>query len=580
MVWLGFGIPITLSLVITGNYQNFWLVWGQCAVAIIGHIILIFNRPFAKRLSLILLNLFALVMTLGWLYGAYGFYPEDRFWSTLTSAPLVSKTVSNQGSQSWNIGTQQNLLWSFEGKLVSGEKDWDWRRSDARFKLERLEDARGVYTRVSAPPRRDNDPHISRNFPLDKSIRGRTFRLSLETKMLTPSPDTNAYIMASGGARFDFPLTREWTLTEGEWTAQGDTNVLRVLLRELDGLQFEVRNLTVYEQFEGNWRDLGSGLGLGLRLRADNPERNLITFSDFDPSDVWQRYSLAVPGDTLNVDAPLETQIILGEGFVMQVRESKLSSPGTLTHRANLILRNVRQKLWFPDANLAGHSIAALGLVFLSIVNSLGLALWGFFCLLVTVFLTGSKTAFLVSLAFGSVFIFLLAKRKATTRPFLLGMLALSLGAGIVVSYGVTFPDINHAQALSRPTIWQVAWNAFLDHPLTGLPQQDFLAYFQMHHPEAPIVAHAHNFWLDFAAKYGLLGLASSLILTYFISAFAWQKARWHGLIFVSGFWVLQLFDYTLLFSGVLFMLILGLNFLSRTPLNSSSQEDSALAPT
>ena len=577
MVWLGFGIPITLALVISGNYQNFWLVWGQCALAIIGHSILVFNKVFTERLSLIVLNSLVLVMSLGWIYGANGFYAEDRFWSSLLGAPLTSKSVMDRSSQTWRINEKHDLVWSFEGKLSKGAMDWDWRRSDARFVLERLRDNRGVYTRVLAPSRKNKDPHISRNYPIGK-IRGRSFRLSIETRMLTPSPQTNAYIMASGGARFVFPLANTWMLSEGEWTAKGDTDVLRVLLRELDGLAFEVRNLRLFERIDGNWVDLGEGLGPGLRLRADNPEFKLITFQDYDPKDVWQTYTLSIPGQELDPSSPLSTQLFLGEGLVMQVRNSQLNSASS---QASLVLRNVRQRLWFPDANLAGHSIAALGLVFLSMVSSISLAMWGFLCLLIATFLTGSKTAFLVALLFGSVFIFMLFQKKSTMRPFLLIMLFLSLSAGLFVSYGISFPDINNLQsyqAFSRPAIWQVAWNAFLDHPLTGLPNQDFLSYFQMHHPEAPIVAHAHNFWLDFAAKYGILGLVSSLILTFYISLFAWQQARWHGLLFVTAFWALQVFDYTLLFSGVLFLLILGLNFFHQAP--TANRADDARAPT
>ena len=241
----------------------------------------------------------------------------------------------------------------------------------------------------------------------------------------------------------------------------------------------------------------------------------------------------------------------------------------------------MRQQLWFPNANLAGHSLTALGLVFLSIAGTLMAALWGFVLMLLAILLTGSRTALAVAFIAGFILIGFQFKNKHRRRHF--GLLILSLVTLLLVFVSLesnlfSIRALSGEQVISRPTIWQGAWSAFMDYPVTGLPKQDFQSYFRTHYPQASLVSHAHNFWLDFAAKHGIFGLIASLYLSFFVTLFAWQQGKVLGLILISAIWTLQIFDVSFLHSGVLLSLIFGFNLLSqKLSVSDTKQTQTAL---
>ena len=77
-------------------------------------------------------------------------------------------------------------------------------------------------------------------------------------------------------------------------------------------------------------------------------------------------------------------------------------------------------------------------------------------------------------------------------------------------------------------------------------------------------VTHAHNVWLEFAAAYGVLGLASVTALTLGLLALAWRGGGARALAFVVGVLVMNVFDTTLVYAGVLFPLFLALGVFRR----------------
>jgi O-antigen ligase len=116
---------------------------------------------------------------------------------------------------------------------------------------------------------------------------------------------------------------------------------------------------------------------------------------------------------------------------------------------------------------------------------------------------------------------------------------------------------------ISRWDIWQVALQALLAYPLTGLGTQPFISFMAgLDFPRHLIATHAHNLWLQFGAAYGIPGLLAALWLTGGLLGLAWRWGRWRGLGLVVPVMIMQLFDYTLFYAGVLFPLILGLNAL------------------
>ena len=115
----------------------------------------------------------------------------------------------------------------------------------------------------------------------------------------------------------------------------------------------------------------------------------------------------------------------------------------------------------------------------------------------------------------------------------------------------------------SRLEIWRVALQALLEHPWIGIGP-DFGSYWETAQPARRVKAttHAHNLWLAFAAAYGLPGLFAILWVTGGFLLLAWRWGRWRALALVVSILIMNLFDYTLFYSGVLFPLLLGLNAL------------------
>ncbi|MFX7257629.1 O-antigen ligase family protein, partial [Acinetobacter baumannii] len=81
--------------------------------------------------------------------------------------------------------------------------------------------------------------------------------------------------------------------------------------------------------------------------------------------------------------------------------------------------------------------------------------------------------------------------------------------------------------------IWQVAWQAFKEHPLTGIGANRFGLYYLEHRPPnalEPAAPHAHNLFLNLLAETGLLGTAAFLILWGAIVRTLIRLRAWNGL--------------------------------------------------
>lgn len=109
----------------------------------------------------------------------------------------------------------------------------------------------------------------------------------------------------------------------------------------------------------------------------------------------------------------------------------------------------------------------------------------------------------------------------------------------------------------------QIAWQAVLEHPF-GLGQGKFPKYFEQHVGTVPhdAIQHAHNFWLELAARYGFLGLIAAVWISLGLLFVAWRRACWRGLTLVMLLLLLNITDNTMLYQGVFCPLILTLNAL------------------
>ncbi|WP_297853180.1 O-antigen ligase [Meiothermus sp.] len=121
-----------------------------------------------------------------------------------------------------------------------------------------------------------------------------------------------------------------------------------------------------------------------------------------------------------------------------------------------------------------------------------------------------------------------------------------------------TVTDLNYVNNQSRLEIWAVAWQAFLDHPLTGIGIGKFQIYYLKHLPIdalEPAATHAHNLFLHLLAEAGLLSLTGFLGLLGVIIRILWQKRQWAVLIVIGTALIMNLFDYTWFYAGVYYPL-------------------------
>ncbi len=564
-IWLILAVLLSISLLISKNYQFLWLVWGQAALAIFAQWILVLPRSWLAKGLFVSLIIVMLLSIFGWFYNANGFYETDHFWSSLQNPSLTAKVIKGQGSQNWQIEPDQSLSWTFEARLLEGQPGWDWRQNGNTVDLVRMQDKAGIFTRATVP-NSGEELYLSRQFQLDQSAKGRTFKFYVGLRSLQSSA-SQAYITTTSGGKFPVSFSPDWRLFQGEWTAESDTEQIRILLRNLNGLELDVRELHLFELVENAWVDLGSGFGSDLRMMAKTNTNFPLTYEDALPSTNWQTYTLDIPANDAKI---LTTSLLLGDGLSLQVRNSKLAYETEANLAPQLLARDTRQRLWFSNENFLAHTVTAAGLVFLLAVNSLSMSVLGYLALLITVLLTGSRTALLVACIGGWLLLTLLFRRRQSMKLYY-GLLFFA-GTFLITSFIRFGPNslemlgLNTKQVVSRFDIWKVAWDGLLHYPLKGLPGQDFASYFAKYYPDSPDTLHAHNFWLDFAVRYGIFGFLASLLLSLYFLIYAWLKGRWTGLVLVLSFLVLQLFDVTLLFSGVLLFLILGFNVLSKIP--------------
>ncbi|MCA9837952.1 MAG: O-antigen ligase family protein [Trueperaceae bacterium] len=562
VVWLLITVLLSISLTISARYSLLWLVWGQAAVAILGHLLFVFKRSWVARSLFVLLLLLSALSIYSWFFNASGFYETDHFWSSLSRLELATQSLQGRGSQTWQVKPEKDMTWTFEAKLDSSPDAWDWLRSSPTITLETLKDRVGVFTHVTVPAEQTSSS-VKRFFTLDEPLANRTFKLHVGLRTTSQS-GADIQLATSSGHTAAFQLTTEWRLFQTEWTAAaGDSSLLEVRLEKLAGLEFDLRELRLFELVDNNWVDLGTGTSAATRAIARVSEEDVLSFDDFMLSTQWQTYTLAIPESS----APrLNTTLLVDPAMRLDVRNSQVSYLDDTPLPPNLLLRDTRQRLWFSNENFTAHTVTAIGLVFLLATQSLWASIVGYLALLLTILMTGSRTALLVSALGGGLLITLLFRRKQKMQLYygLLFFVAVFLLTSFI-RFGTSSFDmlgLNTRQVVSRFDTWGTAWDAFLEHPLTGLPLKDFSSYFASEHPDLPATFHAHNFWLDWSFRFGVFGLLASLILSAYLVFAFWKLGRWAGIIVILSFLVLQLLDVTLVYSGVLLCLSLTFNLL------------------
>jgi O-antigen ligase len=196
---------------------------------------------------------------------------------------------------------------------------------------------------------------------------------------------------------------------------------------------------------------------------------------------------------------------------------------------------------WFPDVTFR-LPVPNMMAVLINIMTLLGLARllfsnhWGTRILLALFCLSGFGLIYLsssrggwVGTAAGLTCLALLSYRyqrqgwlsawhwirsRKVLGVFLLLVALLVMVAGGWLLYKQATHSTHPAFFSARGYLWRPAWQAFLDHPITGIGLGGYLNYYFQFHSSPPshFFAHAHNIYLDMLHSSGLLGL----------TAFAW----------------------------------------------------------
>ena len=586
LLWAGLLIPLPFQIL--AGRSPVWLL-GQVALALLASYLLTVGRR-------------ALLagLTLGLLCtAAFGLFERQSFknlWYSETSPPPVGDllrgvSVLDGDSSGWrrNGLSRVEKVWdlpaqveevelSFQTKYVEGTADWDWYTNDPETEVElheaELQSEGEPFTRVLNPQR-----YIVRRVNTGSPVGGRTFRASLELR--TPTNVTAANCKGLQLRTFQeihsvcegLELDATWRRYTLETTFPPDAKLpaFELTVQDPGTTYLDVRNVLVQEHVGGTWLDLPPPEPAGVLVRLDLPERHIFAHPrlQFIPQKEWQTYSLTVAPPLLEGLERVSFILQVEGGLSVALRDVRLVSltPDTPNPRA---LALTRFRYWFSHANLAGHTVVSVSIVLLTFVRSGWLGGVLFLLALLSTYLSGSRAA-LLALGLGSLGIGWLGLRRKG-RWFLAGLAVAGL---FVLAYTGTLTPLwswrdFSVNPVGRLEIWRVGYQTALQHPLFGIGADNFGQAWAQAGQAIP-VSHAHNLWLDFAASYGVPGLLASLWLTAGFLALAWRWGRWRGLALVVPIFVMNVFDYTFFYSGVLFPLILGLNALRQGRLGTQA---------
>lgn len=213
-----------------------------------------------------------------------------------------------------------------------------------------------------------------------------------------------------------------------------------------------------------------------------------------------------------------------------------------------------------PQPNLLGHTaVMTAGLVVL--LGRWWAGLWALLGAGLGVAASGSRTAFLALLLLGFFWVWSFPRGRGW------GLLSL----GVLVLVFLRWPELLgrlgqlglDASGQARLQFWQVAWEAFLQHPWLGVGWGHFPLFFQMNLPQnfIELPTHAHNLWLSLLAEGGLVLLAAFLGLILGVLYQLILRKAWPAVALWAIALGLNALDYTFFYSGVFGPLWVGVGW-------------------
>lgn len=593
LLWLGFGLPLLVVLAFAPHHSGGALLL-TAATALVGTTVLRGPRHALVAGLLIGAALLALgggaaqrLAAVSWQGWQPGSEPTGLRLGHQRLAPLDTGAFRRVWRAPTPPSTVVGLTFDLRG-LDAGDGA-AWLTSSSEITTTAMHDRGRPYLRIAFPA--SGDPFAYREVRLARPLAGRTFRLRAEVRSAdgrgAPTPSARCrglrFREIGGGAAracLATPLATTWTPIDATWTAPASatSDRLRVALNNLDGHTVDIADLRLEERTATGWTAIDplAPVGFSARLSWPGGERWGETIR---PAPLWTPYRL--DADLTSAPPPADGRIaaslLVEPGSAVAIRNVRLATgAGPDGAGGEVALRPIapptRIRLHFPHPNFYGHTLAATGAV-LAAVAPAGVAGGGLALAAAGVILSGSRGAWLAILIAAAALAFRLLRTLPPERRLApAAALVLTVGVGVsvaILSGGLGRLDfVSAANPVDRPAVWRVALEALVERPAGGLGAGGFTDYWRAHTPPGvrEPVGHAHNLWLELASGYGLPGLAAALWLTGGLGWLGWRRGRWRGLALVVPILVMNTVDTTLLFSGVLLPLLVGLNALHGEP--------------
>lgn len=483
--------------------------------------------------------------------------PRDMYWS------VAKEWRAEEGAEAVRL--------VLDLRLAGGAPGTDWYRYHPLIEIAPCaEAAQAPCSRVSMPDGVEEASGrlvVSRELDTGAPLAGRTFRVRARLRSgegQTTSGCSGMVLRDNGGrlqgACAPVALTPGWREHTLEWSVPDEPlgTELRVDLSGITGT-FEVADVVLEERLPGGWRELGplEPAGLQVAVRGPGASRRDVPAHTLLPTPEWRRHSVELATRGQVADGVVRVTFLLEGAVGVEVRNLELYALGG--DRALEPLTEKRWVLGFGQANLLGHSAAVIGGGIALLGSSVTARALGLLAALVLVVQSGSRTALLALLVVVATLVFGLLRGRA--RLALVGAVAVGAALLLATAPGAldrffTFSDGNNA---TRGQIWSVAVDALRERPLLGLGDEGFgerwVATGAGWSNTAP--SHAHNFVLQLASGYGVPGAVAAVGFLVSLACLAWRRTRWRGLALLLAVLVLNTFDFTLFFSGVLGPLLL-----------------------
>jgi hypothetical protein len=587
-LWLWVSTPLLVRGILMGNFSEAMLVLlNGIANVFVANFVRASHKNVVLGLGLILFSV-AILGVVQNRFNQTAWYKQDgqvkieRIGLT-HSVQKITTTGPSRITRYWSLTTPlTDLNLEFEARLVEGFTAWDWYRSESGVTLTPTsEDGRRYINIIGS----DQNSYVVRHLEIGKTLPDRQIRIRFDARIHTNTRlgfnPIISFVNASGKAirEKSVSLTSNWqpyTLEE-LITEKSAGSRLSVTLSHIGDNSIDIRDFRLEEKHDTIWKEVGPMAPSGFDLTMMWPGTNQTTISlAMRPNDQWQKFSFPIHVPPEAATGTLASILHVGPNLTLEIQNANLKKPvpsnnnqtaGRITEQNPL--SDLRSAFWFGHPNIAGHIIATIAMTVQILNRSMILALITFVLSTFDVTLTGSRTA-LIGIAASIPLIATMSRQSKRSIQIIVGIIiVLGLSTIIVSPQLITRLNVLEiGKETPRSTIWGIAWQAFSQHPWTGLTDNSFSTYFLQNAPNITndAVQHAHNIWLEMAQRFGIAGLMSVSILTGGLLRIAWRLARTRGLGFVIPILIMNAFDTTLLQPAILCCLYLGLNEMHEPP--------------